>query len=107
MKDMITGLTRVGNKELGKALLEKAQTANRESLEKSVVGHVEAILMQIHKQTQYAENAQDNIKLLQAKVDALKRGEFKLSPYGVISFDDEKLEKGVVGMLECVNCGRR
>lgn len=105
MKDIVTGLTRHGTSKLGEALIEKAQAANRESLEKSVVGHVETLLMQIHKQTQYAENAQDNIKVLRAKVDAIRKGEFTLSPYGVITLTDASLDKAIVGMVECVNCG--
>ena len=107
MKKTETGIVKTGSARFGKALVERAAEVNKECLEKSVIGHVQTILMQLQKQRDYALNVQTNIKLLEAKVKALEAGEFTLSNYGVITFTDSELQNGVIEMAECTNCGYR
>lgn len=99
------GLTGKGNKEIGKALINKAQEENKKTLEGQVVGHVGTIMMQLRKMHEYKENVESNISLLQRKIQAVNDGEFTLSPYGVITFNDKELQEAVIGLIECKNCG--
>jgi len=99
------GLTGKGTKEFGQALIQKAQEENKKTLEGQVVGHVGTIMMQLRKMHEYKENVDNNITLLQRKIQALNDGEFTLSPYGVITFNDKELQEAVIGLIECKNCG--
>lgn len=103
--DIVTGLTTIGNKEFGAGLLAAAQKENREALQRATVGKVQEVLVALSKQRDYMRQCEKNIAMLQAKVKAFEAGEFTVSTYGVITFNDKELEKGVVRMLECKNCG--
>lgn len=105
VKDIVTGLTTAGGKELGKGLIEAAQKQNREAFQSAVVGHVQTILVQLSKQRDYRASVDANIALLEAKARAIEAGEFTVSTYGAITFNDKALQEGVVSMRECTNCG--
>lgn len=105
VKDIVTGLTTTGTKKFGKSLIEQAQEKNREALQGAVVGKVQEILVHVTKQREYIAQSQKNVALLEDQVAAIEAGAFNVSPYGVITFHDEDLQKGVVKMAECTNCG--
>lgn len=103
---VVNGLVKQGNKALGKGLIAAANAKNRENLQGQVISKVQEILVQITKQGDYIAQSEANITLLKAKLAAIEAGEFCVSTYGnVITFTDPELNKGVVSMLECTNCG--
>lgn len=90
----------------GKKLVEQAVEEYKEAAVKQVVGVVQEILVYIDREKENIETSQENISVLEAKVKALEKGEFKLSKFGVITFEDEKLQKAVnKGAGSCPNCG--
>jgi hypothetical protein len=104
--DVVTALTTTGNKGLGTGLIERAQAANRESLETHVVNRVQEYLVSIQKQRDYIAASENNITLLRRRLEAIEAGEFTLNVYGnVMTFNDDALNKAQVRMPECVNCG--
>lgn len=103
--DAATGLMRVPTKEFGSGLLKAAQEENRKVLQGQVIGKVQEILVHLQKQRDYKANVEANIVLLEAKAKAIEEGRFTLSPYGVITFTDDALNRSVVAMKECTNCG--
>lgn len=103
--DIVTGLTTTGSKKFGKSLIEEAQAKNREALKGAVVGKVQEILVHVTKQREYIAQSEKNVALLEAQIAAIEAGAFSVTPYGVITLHDEALQKGVVRMTECTNCG--
>lgn len=98
-----TGLELAG---MGDALLDLAREANRVGQQSAVIGRIQELLVNIEKQKRYRQNADENIALLERKVAAVRAGAIKVSTYGnVLTFTDEALDKALVRMDECVNCG--
>jgi hypothetical protein len=107
VKEAVTGLMRVGDKAFGSSLVKAAQQKNRENLEGQVVARVQDLLVHLQKQRDYRAQTDANIALLERKLHAIESGAFTLSPYGVLTFNDVGLERGVVAMAECTNCGHQ
>ena len=103
-KKVETGLELRRN-QFRKALIHAAAEENREIFKKQLLGHVQEILMQIQKQRDYILNAENNVKILKAKIRAIENNEITVDNYGAITFKDVEVQRGVVFMKECKNCG--
>ena len=83
----------IKNKDFGKKLVEAAEEAEQERLQKLVVGKVQEMLKSIREWNDRKQSIQDGITIMEARIEALKSNKFTLSSKGEIKYLDEKLNK--------------
>lgn len=92
-------MSQIDTKELGANILEAAQEKMKSDLQRIVVEGVQNILRDVENQRSHIQKAEDRIKLQNRRVEALRKGEFKIKMNGdiggpMVQFDDVDLNQG-------------
>jgi putative copper export protein len=94
-----------GTAKFGKLLVQEAEKANQERIQKLVVNNLSGVLTQIQTGKDMITKFEASVASLEARVAALKAGHFDISKAGMIVYHKAELNEAISWISECQQCG--